>query len=89
VPNRALHRTAIPLHSIAVGDLGRWTSYEKKRYIISGILLALVIVVALTGGIYIYTGPEYKFDHEYGIEEEGEGFIPKHFILNTRQQLIL
>ena len=54
---------------------------RKKRYIILGILLALVIVLALTGGIYIYTGPQYKFDREYGIAEEGEGFIPKHFYL--------
>lgn len=43
--------------------------------------MALVIVLALTGGIYIYTGSQYKFDHEYGIAEEGEGFIPKHFYL--------
>jgi hypothetical protein len=53
----------------------------KKRYIIVGIILALVIVLVLTGGIYIYTGPQYKFDREYGIFEEGEGFIPKSFHL--------
>jgi len=54
---------------------------RKKRYIILGILVALIIVLALTGGIYIYTGPQYKFDPEYGIAKEGEGFIPKHFYL--------
>jgi hypothetical protein len=54
---------------------------RKKRYIILGLLLALVIVLALTGGIYIYTGPQYKFDREYGIFQEGEGFIPQYFYL--------
>jgi hypothetical protein len=54
---------------------------RNKRYIILGILLPLVIVLVLTGGIYIYTGPQYKFDQEYGNFEEGEGFIPKHFHL--------
>lgn len=53
----------------------------KKRYIIIGVILALALVLVLTGGIYIYTGPNYKFDHEYGSSEEGEGFIPKHFHL--------
>jgi len=54
---------------------------RKRRYIITGIILALVIVLVLTGGIYIYTGPQYKFDREYGNSEEGKGFIPKHFHL--------
>lgn len=54
---------------------------RKKRYIILGILLALIIVLALTGGIFIYTGPQYKIDRGYGITEEGEGFIPKYFYL--------
>ncbi|CAK0761987.1 hypothetical protein CCP3SC5AM1_3010002 [Gammaproteobacteria bacterium] len=26
LPNKALHRTAIPLRSIAAGELGRWAS---------------------------------------------------------------
>jgi hypothetical protein len=54
---------------------------RKKRYIIVGIILTLVTVLISTGGIYIYTGPQYKFDREYGIIEEGEGFIPEHFYL--------
>lgn len=54
---------------------------RNKRYITVGIILALVIVLVLTGGIYIYTGPQYKFDRGYGISEEGEGFIPKSFYL--------
>ena len=29
-PNKALHRTAIPLRSIAAGKLDRYAAYEKK-----------------------------------------------------------
>ena len=54
---------------------------RKTRYIIVGIILTLVTVLTLTGGIYIYTGPQYKFDIEFGIIEEGDGFIPEHFYL--------
>jgi hypothetical protein len=54
---------------------------KKRRYIIAGILLSLVIILVLTGGVYVYTGPQYRFDREYGSSEEGEGFIPKHFHL--------
>ncbi|GAB4218229.1 MAG: hypothetical protein OHK0012_26180 [Synechococcales cyanobacterium] len=54
---------------------------RKTRYIIVGIILTLVTVLTLTGGIYIYTGPQYKSDIEYESFEEGEGFIPKHFHL--------
>ena len=54
---------------------------RKKRHIIVGITLALVIALVLTGGVYVYTGPQYRFDREYGSSEEGEGFIPKHFHL--------
>ncbi len=53
----------------------------SKRYIISGILLALVIFTVLTGGLYIYTGPQYKLDLEYKVLKEGEGFIPNQFYL--------
>lgn len=53
-----------------------------KRYIIVATTLALVIFLVLTGGgVYIYTGPQYRFDREYGSLEEGEGFIPKDFYL--------
>jgi hypothetical protein len=54
---------------------------RKKIYIIVGIILALVIALVLTGGLYVYTGPQYRFDREYGSYEEGDGFIPKHFHL--------
>ena len=30
-PNKALHRTAIPLRSIAAGELGRYAHHDKIR----------------------------------------------------------
>ena len=30
-PNKALHRTAIPLRSIAADELGRWATKIEKR----------------------------------------------------------
>jgi len=30
-PNKAFHRTAIPLRFIATGELGRWASLESLR----------------------------------------------------------
>jgi len=63
------------------GDVG--FAMRRKKFIISGILLALVIVLASTGGIYIYTGPQYKFQRK-----EKDLFL-NIFILNTRSHLIL
>ena len=31
MPNKALHRTAIPLRSIAAGELGRYVSRREKK----------------------------------------------------------
>ena len=53
----------------------------KKKVIISGIILTPLLLLVLTGGLLVYTGPQYRFDREHGTIEEGEGFIPNSFHL--------
>ncbi|MFW6342100.1 MAG: hypothetical protein ACOC00_03645 [Halothiobacillaceae bacterium] len=54
---------------------------RKKIRITVGFVLVLVITLVLTGGVCVYTSPQYRFDRAYGVFEEGEGFIPRHFHL--------
>lgn len=55
---------------------------KKKRYIaITSCVLVILTILLLTGGIYIYIGPTYRYDRKFSVIEEGDGFIPKQFHL--------
>jgi len=51
----------------------------KKRYIISFALAVMSIPLLTGGGIHIFSGPQYRYDHRYQSLKEGKGFIPSQF----------
>jgi hypothetical protein len=70
--NKALHRTAIPLHSIGAGELRRWaanprrskmrSSQLKKSRLIVGIVLVVIAVL-----MFLFAKGDYSTSGAIGI----------------------
>jgi len=74
-PNKALHRTAIPLRSIAAGELGRWafTNMRTRRMkkakaamLLGALMINGTAVADLNTGLVAY----YCFDDETNIGKD-------------------